>query len=216
MRWRIEAYGAVGSTQDLVKARAGQSAAQGLVVQAQAQNAGRGRRGRAWDSPPGNLYMSVLLRPDCPAARAGELGLVAAVALAEALPGTRLKWPNDVLLGGRKCAGILAESEIAAGRAAWLALGIGVNIAASPPGCAAVPGEVATLRDAVLDSLARAYAEWGAGGFAPIRARWLGRCAHAPGQAVTAAGRTGAFAGMGADGALLLEANGATTRVITP
>src|SRR5262245_39623073 len=103
--WTLHARDVVGSTNDEALALARAGAPDGAAVWARAQRAGRGRRGRSWASPPGNLYLSLLLRPPGPPASVAQLGLVAAVALAEALggvaPGLDLafKWPNDVLLG---------------------------------------------------------------------------------------------------------------------
>jgi BirA family transcriptional regulator, biotin operon repressor / biotin---[acetyl-CoA-carboxylase] ligase len=205
VRWRVETHGGLSSTQDAAANAARAGAPEGLVIQALTQSAGRGRRGRAWVSPRGGLYLSALLRPGCRAARAGELALMAGVALARALPGVRLKWPNDALLPGGKCAGILVESESAGGRVAWAAVGIGVNIDTAPPGAAAVPGPLEAVRGRTLDALADTYALWRAQGLAPIRAAWLEASAHALGQTVTAAGRTGTFEGLDADGALLLS-----------
>ena len=110
------------------------------MVSAGEQTRGRGRHGRAWASPPGNLYASVLLRPDCAMAVAAQLSLVAGLALGEALVGLgppaldlQLKWPNDVLIGGAKAAGILLEgASDADGRAAWVVVGTGVNLVSCP------------------------------------------------------------------------------------
>ncbi len=207
--WRVEEYEGLPSTQDVVKARAATGEAEGLVVRALWQEAGYGRRGRTWASPLGNLYASALLRPPALAAtRAGELSLVAGAALALALPGARLKWPNDLLIGGRKCAGVLVETGLSGAVVAWAALGMGVNADAPPPGAGAVPG--ADL-DAILEALAEVYALWQRAGLAPVRAAWLARCAHAPGQRITAAGHTGVFQGLDADGALLLSGRRVTT-----
>src|SRR6266436_1207365 len=102
--YRLKRYEVVGSTNDEAKALARAGTPEGTLVWAAAQTAGRGRRGRAWQSPPGNLYLSLVLRPDGPAARAPQLGFVAALALGDALdqlagPGLQLryKWPNDLL-----------------------------------------------------------------------------------------------------------------------
>ncbi|HEY0521750.1 MAG TPA: biotin--[acetyl-CoA-carboxylase] ligase, partial [Stellaceae bacterium] len=117
--FRLLSYDRLGSTNDEAKRLArDDGAAHGTVVWALEQTQGHGRTGRVWASPPGNLYCSTVLRPDCPAARAAEIGFVAALAVGDALtpllPGSaRLgyKWPNDVLVGGRKVSGILAEAQ---------------------------------------------------------------------------------------------------------
>ncbi len=111
----VETLGAVASTNDLLHERARAGADEGLVIRAEAQTAGRGRHGRSWVSPTGNLYASLLLRPLRPLDEAASLSLVIALSLAEALTqlgpqanlSPRLKWPNDVRLSGAKIAGIL-------------------------------------------------------------------------------------------------------------
>ncbi len=129
----LQVHDAVDSTNDLAAAAGEQGAAEGLCVIADRQAAGRGRRGRAWVSLPGvGLYASVLLRPPLPAERLPLLTLAAGVAAAAAVgevAGTpaRLKWPNDVLLGGRKVAGILAEGTMLGGAAAQAVVGVGIN-----------------------------------------------------------------------------------------
>ncbi len=191
----------------------------GTTVTARVQTGGRGRSGRSWVSPAGNLYATVLLRPPGRDARgAPELGFVVAVAVAEAVdqvagPGTRLKWPNDVLREGAKLAGILLERL---DNGAVLA-GIGLNVAHRPDGmpyavtslhalgCAAAPDAVL---DAVLDRLDAGWGAWRVDGFAAVLARWRlrGPALGAPlqvrlGPEVVA----GEFAGLRQDGALLLD-----------
>lgn len=151
----------VPSTNDEAARLAAEGAADGTVVWARRQSAGRGRRGRQWVSPEGNLYCSIVMRPDVPLARAAGLSLVAAVAagdmVAGFLPGKQVehKWPNDILVGGAKIAGILLEAsgasgarvgarrssedggrtEPAAGGAVdWVVVGCGVNLAVHPAG----------------------------------------------------------------------------------
>src|SRR5437588_611372 len=134
----LVALDSIGSTNEEAKRLARAGAADKTLVWARTQTAGRGRGGRSWVSPAGNLYLSLILRETCPPARAAELGFAAAVALAAALdrlaPGLDLafKWPNDVLLGGRKLAGILIEAESAAAAVDWLVLGLGVNVRPAP------------------------------------------------------------------------------------
>ena len=129
--WRaVEVVEAIGSTNAELVARAGTDEAEGLVLVAEHQQAGRGRLDRAWTSPPrSGLTVSVLLRPGVPVARRAWLSLLTGVALAEAVRSVTgvqvsLKWPNDLLAGdGRKLAGILAES---AGTA--VVVGVGLNV----------------------------------------------------------------------------------------
>jgi len=123
----------IGSTNDQAKELAVEGAEHGEVVVAEAQTSGRGRRGRVWSSPPRrNLYLSVVLRPDLPPARAAELTLVASVAVCDALrhAGVEagIKWPNDLLVSGRKIAGILTELAADPDRVQWVVIGIGVNV----------------------------------------------------------------------------------------
>ena len=141
--WRVRELDATSSTNDDVKKAAEAGEAEGLVVVAKRQTAGRGRHGRVWESPEGNLYCSMLLRPADMQATGAFYSFVAALALrdtvAALLPGAAvtLKWPNDVLVGGRKIAGILLE-----GGPQWLVIGIGLNV----PPCAprgALPGHIA-------------------------------------------------------------------------
>jgi BirA family transcriptional regulator, biotin operon repressor / biotin---[acetyl-CoA-carboxylase] ligase len=135
----VEHHEVLPSTSDRLKELAREGAPSWTVVIADEQTAGRGRQGRAWASPPGGLYLSVLVRPT--SAQASVLPLAAGVAVAEALEelgvGARLKWPNDVLLDGRKLAGVLAEASSSASALDWVVLGIGVNLDAR-----ALPDEV--------------------------------------------------------------------------
>ncbi|HEX9646368.1 MAG TPA: biotin--[acetyl-CoA-carboxylase] ligase [Alphaproteobacteria bacterium] len=189
----LVALESVDSTNSEARRRAEAGAPDGTVVWARSQSAGRGRRGRAWQSPPGNLYVSVLLRPDLDAADCARLTFLVAVALGDALAGLlpplatiAHKWPNDVLVNGRKCAGILIESATSGGALVdWLVIGVGVNLA-HHPGDAEFPatdlafegaGEVTP--EAALEAFARHLLRWldvwGQDGFAPVRAAWLAR-----------------------------------------
>jgi BirA family biotin operon repressor/biotin-[acetyl-CoA-carboxylase] ligase len=129
----LHAYEELASTNDRARELAEEGAAHGEVVIAEQQTAGRGRRGRAWISPPRkNLYFSAVLRPDLPPARAPEITLVASLAVCDALRqagvDAGIKWPNDVLAGGRKIAGILTELAAEADRVHWIVVGVGVNV----------------------------------------------------------------------------------------
>lgn len=142
--WRVEHVDATGSTNADVLAEARLGAAAGLVRVAAFQSAGRGRLGRVWQAAPGDcLLVSLLLRPDDrPNDRGVELHrLTQAVALAAAdacvaAGGFRpdLKWPNDLLVGDRKLAGILAESLVEGGVITAVVVGMGLNVRAAPPG----------------------------------------------------------------------------------
>ena len=145
------------STNDRLKQRARAGAVEWTVVLADAQSAGRGRQGRRWSSPPGNLYMSVLLRPAPPDGRWSVIPLAAGLAVGEALAAegldVRLKWPNDVMAEGRKVGGILAEATSGADGLESVVLGIGVNVSVRPPD---LPSEVAEAVTCVAEELARA------------------------------------------------------------
>lgn len=167
--WRVNRVGSTGSTNaDVARlARAGEP--EGYVLAAVEQTAGRGRLGRAWSSPPGSsLSVSVLLRPDgVPAQRWSWLPLLVGVAAVAAVNDiaavdATLKWPNDVLLDGRKLAGILVERvDVPAGPAA--VAGIGMNITAAPAGAASLAPSGVTpdgVLDALLARLAERYRAW--------------------------------------------------------
>ncbi len=129
----LHCYEEIGSTNDRARELAEEGAEHGEVVLAEAQTAGRGRRGRSWASPPRkNLYFSVVLRPELPPLRAPELTLVASVAVCEALRqagvSAGIKWPNDILASGKKIAGILNELAAEPDRVSWVVVGVGVNV----------------------------------------------------------------------------------------
>jgi BirA family biotin operon repressor/biotin-[acetyl-CoA-carboxylase] ligase len=136
---RVICYPQVGSTNDVAAGLASRGEPEGTLVVADAQTAGRGRLGRSWASPPGaGLYMSAILRP--PPHAIGMLTIAAGVALADAISAAtglhpQLKWPNDVHMGGRKLAGILAEAGASAAAVPHVVLGCGINLmpAAYPP-----------------------------------------------------------------------------------
>lgn len=215
------------TNQDMV-ALAAAGEAEGLWLRAVTQSAGRGRLGRSWSSPPGNLYASTLVRPRASDPPVATLALVAAVALHEVLTAwngsgdLRIKWPNDMLLDGAKLSGILLEG---AGDA--VVIGIGVNLAHHPEGLDRPVTSLAAHGGApdpalFLDDLAAAFARWLARwrgeGLAPVRERWL-VAAHARGTALTAnlpdgENIEGLFDGLDADGALILRLADGTARVI--
>lgn len=143
---RLAALTTIGSTNEEAARRARQGEPAPFWVTAEAQTAGRGRLGRSWNSPPGNLYASLVLRDPAPLQRAPELAFVAVLALRDAIaaeapalsPQLRFKWPNDLLLAGEKCAGILIEGEVAPRNSVTVVIGIGVNCAHHPPMASAV------------------------------------------------------------------------------
>lgn len=138
---RLAALTIVGSTNEEASARVRNGERGPLWITAEAQTAGRGRRGRSWNSPPGNLYASLLLSDPSSFERAPELAFVAALALRDAIiaeapalaPHLGFKWPNDLLLKGEKCAGILIEGEVEPRNSVSVVIGIGVNCVHHPP-----------------------------------------------------------------------------------
>lgn len=200
----------------------------GLIVSADEQTSGRGRQRRVWLSPVGGLYCSFLLRPQCPPRRAPELGFVAAVAVADAVRElldsagmVSCKWPNDVLVDGRKIAGILVESATSAGNQLdYVVVGIGINLAEHPdPSEVMFPatslagsGSPGVSPRTALAALARAMAHWlgrwEAEGFAAVRNAWRA-VAHRPGDPLVVrlgdGELAGAFIDLDVDGALLLQ-----------
>ena len=131
-------FDSLDSTNEEAKKLASGGAKSGTVVWAREQVLGRGRYGRTWDSPYGNLYLSIIQRPTCFPSDATQLGFVTGVALAEALLSIcnieiALKWPNDIMANGKKASGILLESSINPNkRFEWLGIGVGLNIEKFP------------------------------------------------------------------------------------
>lgn len=232
-RGRIERHASLPSTSDRAITRAEAGEAPWSAVLAGTQTAGRGRHGRHWISPPGNLYLSVLL--DAEAAVPGGLGLLAGVAVADALAtllpdsiALHLKWPNDLVADGRKLGGVLVEAGTRIDGSRWAVAGIGLNLVAHPddadrPATSLVALGVAppapdALAEAIIDRLiawsARAHAE----GFGAIVAAWQRR-APPHGAPITvrlpAGPVSGRYAGLDADGALLVALeDGRTRRVV--
>ncbi|HXP95786.1 MAG TPA: biotin--[acetyl-CoA-carboxylase] ligase [Telmatospirillum sp.] len=217
--FRLIALEQVDSTNDEAKRAALEGARHGTVVWAKTQTAGRGRRGREWVSPEGNLHFSVLLDSGEDIAKTPQLAFVAAISVRDALAALvpaavfQVKWPNDILCQGRKIVGMLLEQA-----PPWIVLGIGVDIAHAPDpslypticlrqiGSGAEPFDVLA---GICDHLAIWYAKWRQDGFAPVRQAWLADAAglNGPMTARLADGTTleGRFAGLDAEGALLLD-----------
>ncbi len=243
-RWlgtEIHWFEEIGSTNDEAHERARAGAPHGTVVVAEAQGAGRGRHGRSFYSPAGtNLYTSIVLRPDMLIAEAPTVVLSAAVAVAEAVAATvgddeavRIKWPNDVLLGGKKTCGILMEMASEAARVAYLVLGIGVNLNVDPAefpeefratatslrGFSGAAVDRATFARTLYGGLEDVLDLHAAGGFDAVRPRFEARFAMA-GQSVRVRDLDGPelhgeARGIDHDGALLVaRADGRIERVL--
>lgn len=231
--YRLVAHESVASTNDEARRLATDGAPDGTVVRALWQTAGRGRRGRAWDSQPGNLYCSLILRPERPVAEAAQFSFVAALALGEAvlplLPddvALCYKWPNDLLLDGAKVAGILLESG-GTGSAApdWLVVGCGLNIAHFPAVTDGYPATSLTAAgcppiavDGMLARFLEAFDRWRREGIAALRAAWIERAAGLGEQIAVRLPNDelrGRFAGLDDSGALLLDLPDGARRVIS-
>jgi BirA family biotin operon repressor/biotin-[acetyl-CoA-carboxylase] ligase len=227
-RFTVWHHDQIGSTNDEAHRLAKDGAPHGTVIHADEQTAGRGRMAHTWFSPPGNLYVSILLRTGQPASSASELSFVTALAVADAVEAllprqirALLKWPNDVLINSGKIAGILLEQAEDA-----TIIGIGLNILQAPSNAAyktttvVANGGIASVdgaRDILLERLALHLSVWNSDGFAPIREAWLDRSypvgaairANANGQSIA-----GHFAGLDLDGALLLDTAHGRERII--
>jgi BirA family transcriptional regulator, biotin operon repressor / biotin---[acetyl-CoA-carboxylase] ligase len=223
----IRTVSVTGSTNDDLASLAREGAEEGVWLRAERQRSGRGRQGREWHSPPGNLYASTLVRLRRADPPAPTLALVAAVALHEVacVFATRapieIKWPNDLMVAGAKLSGILLERLDDS-----VIIGFGVNLADHPDearptisfGQLGGAPDPAAFLDALTESFARWLERWRNEGVEPIRSRWLA-AAHPPGTALsthTASGAwvEGLFDGLDENGALRLRLADGTSQVI--
>jgi BirA family biotin operon repressor/biotin-[acetyl-CoA-carboxylase] ligase len=222
--YALARHAELDSTNEEARRQAAAGATGPLWIMAERQSAGRGRRGRAWETLNGNLAATLLLVPARPLAQWPQLSFASAIATADMVAGfaakasIAVKWPNDVLADQRKVAGILLERAGAA-----LAIGIGVNLAHFPPDTEFPATSLAALgtpppgADAALIALAAQFAKWydvwAAHGFAPLREAWLAR-AGGLGTRIRARladrEQVGVFEGIDEQGALLLTQAGAT------
>ena len=223
--FQVQHLGSTVSTMDDVRQAALTGADDGLVIYADEQTGGRGRRGRSWASPAGNLYASLLLRPALPQAELGLFSFATALGLAQSLPASlapervKLKWPNDVLADGAKVAGILLES-VNTPRGLALIIGIGVNLASYPVN---MPYPVTSLAqigysgaevspqqrlERLLPALDRQRQALEKGDFPSVRAAWLAQAANLGSEIVVrlpSSEMTGHFMGIDEKGHLLLR-----------
>jgi BirA family biotin operon repressor/biotin-[acetyl-CoA-carboxylase] ligase len=182
-----------------------------IWIVARSQSGGRGRHGRGWSSPPGNLHASLLLTDPCTPMRAPELGFVAGLALHDAVtrctglhsPDVALKWPNDLLVKGAKTAGLLLEGQ-SMGQVFHVTIGMGVNVAVAPADTPYAAGTLAAIAptltaDILLTAIRATWSEtfaiWQELGFAPIREAWRRRAAGR-GEGVTVRLPSGALSGL--------------------
>ena len=218
----IRTVAATGSTNDDVAELARDNALEGLWLRAERQVSGRGRQGRIWVSPPGNLHASTLVRLQAKDPPAPTLALLAGVALQEAVAlhaeGVRIKWPNDLTAGGAKLAGILLERQ---GNA--VIVGFGVNLMHQPQlpdrpvtSLKALTGtapDAAAFAETLAEIFARWLARWRHEGHAAILTAWRA-AAHPIGTALSTSEGEGLFEGLNEEGALRLRLADGSVRTI--
>jgi BirA family transcriptional regulator, biotin operon repressor / biotin---[acetyl-CoA-carboxylase] ligase len=234
----LRSFEDIDSTNEEARRLAKAGEAGPVWIVAKRQTAGRGRRGRDWVSPVGNLMATLFFRPKITAGEGGQLSFVAALAVADAVsalaPGVRLsfKWPNDVFLDEKKLAGILLESASQPGtpNLDWLAVGIGINLAHHPTELPSGAWKATSLREAgyadiapemaigkLASAWAKRYGEWHTSGFAATRQQWLLK-ARGLGAAIRVRlpheTFEGIFAGLDDSGALELRLASGLTRAI--
>ncbi len=230
---RIDWLDEVDSTNEEAKRRALAGEAGPLWIAAKQQTSGRGRRGREWTGLNGNLFATGLYTLKDDPARAAQLSFAAALAVAQVCEcvidqaRVRVKWPNDVLVDGRKISGILLESGRAPSGELWLAVGVGINLVAHPsdterPATNFKACGADLLRDTALSHLATAFEtwrnSWQVAGFAPLRDAWIAR-AYGIGERCQARLQDemveGVFADLAVDGALRLDLPDGRRRLIS-
>lgn len=206
-----------------------------LWIMARRQTAGRGRSGRPWASESGNLYASLLIELACPPAAVPQLSLLAGVATVDAIrqavgggpAGLRLKWPNDVLIGQAKCAGILAES-LTGQNSVTAVIGIGINLARHPGDLGRAATHLAehepqVSAEAMLGHLDEAMQQWlsvwnGGVEFASVRRAWLGRAGPAGEECTVDTGAeriAGTFVDLDPQGGLVIQDSEGRYRTVT-
>ena len=228
--YTLHSFDAIDSTNAEALRRLADGASGGDVIWARQQSAGRGRRGRSWHSPTGNLYVTFVV--PVPTDRlVGQLAFVAANGAGEAVrglltsPGSlEFKWPNDLMLDGRKLGGILIEAS-PQGQRQMVAVGLGLNVAFSPDGLNAaslkdvgIEISVPKLLQTICRTFDQWYRIWRQDGFSPVRERWL-EAAHRKGERMEVRipdGATidGSFRGIDQSGALILEQSDGKTELI--
>lgn len=237
--YHLLSYDVLDSTNEEAKRLADGGASHGAVIWARRQTAGKGRLGRQWVSPEGNLYVSVLLSPDCDLPACSQLSFVSAVAAVETIqpiiPGdgqAQCKWPNDVLYEDRKLGGILLESfttpDEQGREKQWVVVGIGINIddfpkdTAFPATCLRSSGVEIISAKIVLSrfiyNFIQAYDQWVHEGFEPIRKRWLDmawRLGYPTDVAIGDQVISGTFQGIDDYGRLLIQQPGNQIRTVS-
>lgn len=227
----LDAFKTTASTNADAFRLAEEGAIEGTVIIAETQTGGKGRRGRVWTSPAGvNLYCSVILRPPIMPHEAPQLTFLSAVATARAIEQItnlipEIKWPNDILISGKKVAGLLNEMSAETDGVNFVILGIGINLNMTPsqfPGDLRNPATSLFIESgmrvdrshfaaAMLNELDRLYDDFLKNGFTPVRKEWQQRC-NANGHLVVVSDlgaeyARGVFIGIDLDGSMLLKSD---------
>lgn len=235
--YHLLSYDLLDSTNEEARRLASGGGSHGAVIWAKRQSSGRGRMGREWVSAEGNLFVTVLLKPEKDLATCAQLSFVASVAVAETLDGIvsdteiACKWPNDVLCNGRKLGGILLESFSTTSEfgheTQWVAVGVGINVDSFPEH---VMFPATSLREAGVELISAKivlsrfihnfihyYDLWSAKGFTPIQKEWTRRAyrlGHATQVIIGDTETEGVFEGIDPAGRLLLKSpSGAITGI---
>jgi len=234
MDHRLIIYQEAESTQDIAKVMALSGEPEGLAVMALNQTQGRGRSGRDWTSPPGkNLALSLILRPRIPAQELPLLGLLVGVAVAETveaygIPRAELRWPNDVLISGKKVAGILLEAGMLSNSARFVIVGVGLNVNSTasdfPPDlresvtsllmCTARQWDLEEAARKFLEHMETMYCRVYNEGPRFIPALWSARWAH-QGRMLVSNGLIGVGQGINEDGSLILKTGEGQMQLVT-
>ncbi len=233
MNFKFHHFDSIGSTNDEAKRLAGLGEPEGTVVTAETQTAGRGRSGRGWVTPKGAaIAMSLILRPQVAALQAAQVALLGGLAVSEGvrklvdLP-MQIKWPNDVLVRGKKVAGVLAEAAYSGDTLEYIVLGMGVNVNGGPPSDIKLEYEATSLaaevgspldREAVMNSILAAFeARYSTLGTTTLAEAWEAHLAMR-GEQVRVVGLTETITGqlesVTRDGALVLRLENGEKRTI--
>lgn len=229
----VDYFEVVGSTNDLAMERVRSGGSGNHWIVAGEQNKGRGRHGRVWTSPAGNLYASLTLKDPCPVSLGFQLGFVAALSIYSAVEASGvdrsllgLKWPNDVLANGAKLSGILIEGTLLSDHSFAVVIGCGVNVSSHPSD---TPYPATNLRDlgvdttieAVFSALTKEFRKWldvyeNSMQFSKIRTAWIARSLgmNRPVEIRNNGSvRRGIFSGLDENGCLLLDQDGMIVRI---
>lgn len=207
------------STNDELKKLAKDGAASMTIVTSKKQSAGRGRNNREWESQEGNLYLSILLRGLNPNT-AHQLTLIAALAIVETVESyllddeVQLKWPNDVLVDGKKIAGVLCESEFSGDKLEYVIVGVGINVENAPDYATSFKDRgsqqnISDVRDLFIEAFQEYMELWLTEGYERIGNLWMQYAAYLDQEISVNNGEfKGIFKGLGTNGEMLLEVDG--------